>query len=298
MNGALGESGIWSRTVVLGGGTMALLLAVIKPGSTNHLSFLEGLAHWIAHIGIGVFCAVIAMRSLQSFTRQTSPLFLLLVSGSIGAWLFAPLALGLEQAFPSPPLDDDPGWLDRLEARSGVWAVLAEGLQVWPQFVLVWVVLNLPPVLAEFGSAQEAGTAPGGGAEKSTVKSLEPAPATDEGVTASPLLERLPPAIGRQLVSASSDLHYLNVHTTQGKAMIIGSLNALEQDLEDRGMRIHRGHWVALDQVRRVDRSGRGWICETSDGRKLPISRRRVSEVRERLGSGFVRQDAEFSESS
>lgn len=270
---------------------MALLLALIQPSSTDHLGFLQALFHWLIHIGLGLLCAVLAMRAVQALTRESSPLFLLIVSGSLGAWLFAPLAFGLEQGFPSPSPDLETGFLNRLESRGGTWAVLAEGLQLWPQFVLVWIVLNLPPVLAQFSGPGSQIRKPGG--ESNTVSDTHRSSSLEAGGPGnSSLLSRLPPAIGRELVSASSDLHYLNVHTTRGKAMIIGSLNALEEDLEDCGIRIHRGHWVALDQVRRVDRSAKGWVCETSDGRRLPISRRRVAEVRERLGSGFVRQGA------
>ncbi len=269
---------------------MALLLAVIRPGSTAHLGFVQGLAHWLLHITAGLICAILAMQIIQALTRKSSPVLLLLLSGSLGAWLFAPLAFGLEQWFPNSPPELDVGMLDRLEARGGALAVLAEGMQVWPQFLLVWIVLNLPPVLARFSAADKTPSAPDKTGSAPATTSDKPSKSTPESFD-SRLLDRLPPAIGRELVSASSDLHYLNVHTTQGKAMIIGSLNALEEDLPDGGIRIHRGHWVAVEQVRRVDRSGRGWICETSDGRKLPISRRRVGEVRERLGSGFVRQD-------
>lgn len=102
------------------------------------------------------------------------------------------------------------------------------------------------------------------------------------------LLDRLPLAIGRQLVSISSDLHYLQVVTRRGRATVLGSLAEVESELGYRGLRIHRSHWVALDAIRRLHRNAQGWRCELQDGRSLPVSRRRAAEIKERLGRDFV----------
>jgi DNA-binding LytR/AlgR family response regulator len=102
------------------------------------------------------------------------------------------------------------------------------------------------------------------------------------------LLDRLPLAIGRQLVSISADLHYLQVVTRRGRATVLGSLAEVESELGQRGLRIHRSHWVALDAIRRLHRNAQGWRCELQDGRSLPVSRRRAAEIKERLGRDFV----------
>lgn len=102
------------------------------------------------------------------------------------------------------------------------------------------------------------------------------------------LLDRLPLAIGRQLLSITSDLHYLQVVTRRGRATVLGSLAEVEAELGARGLRIHRSHWVALDAVRRLRRSAQGWRCELHDGRSLPVSRRRAAEIKQRLGTDFV----------
>lgn len=102
------------------------------------------------------------------------------------------------------------------------------------------------------------------------------------------LLDRLPLAIGRQLLSISSDLHYLQVVTRRGRATVLGSLAEAEAELGHRGLRIHRSHWVALDAIRRLHRNAQGWRCELHDGRWLPVSRRRAAEIKERLGRDFV----------
>jgi len=121
-----------------------------------------------------------------------------------------------------------------------------------------------------------------------------PQPAAAEAATdasSTPLLDRIPPAIGRQLVVVQSDLHYLLVRSTRGTATVLGSIAELESELGDRGLRVHRSFWVAVDQVRKVRRTARGWFCIMSDQSKVPISRRRIATVKERIGVDFVVND-------
>lgn len=101
-------------------------------------------------------------------------------------------------------------------------------------------------------------------------------------------LAALPPAIGRDLIAIHADLHYLQVRTSRGRAMVLASLSTAEKALGGRGLRVHRSHWVALAHVRRLAQTANGMTLELSDGSRIPVSRRRASEVRDRLGQGFV----------
>jgi DNA-binding LytR/AlgR family response regulator len=120
--------------------------------------------------------------------------------------------------------------------------------------------------------------------DRETVADLD----AGHGPDAPGILDRLPPAIGSDLVSASAELHYLEVVTTRGRATLLGRLSQLEIEMGAVGLRVHRSHWVSLAHVRRVYRSRHGWHCELRDGRRLPIARRRVSDVQDRLGRDFV----------
>lgn len=71
-----------------------------------------------------------------------------------------------------------------------------------------------------------------------------------------------------------------------------GRLSQLENEMGCVGLRIHRLHRVSLSHVRRVFRSQRGWLCELRDGRRLPIARRRVPDVQDRLPHDFVMNHA------
>ena len=108
----------------------------------------------------------------------------------------------------------------------------------------------------------------------------------DEPVAA--FFDRLPPAIGRDVVSVQSDLHYLHVRTLKGQATLLGALSELDGAMGEAGLRVHRSFWVARKHVKRVIRSAKGWYCEMRDGRRVPIARRRQVDVREFLGKDFV----------
>mgnify|MGYP000494987972 CR=1 FL=1 len=61
-----------------------------------------------------------------------------------------------------------------------------------------------------------------------------------------------------------------------------------EEEVEDEegsaGMRLHRSWWVHARHVRTVGRRGEAAICELSDGREVPISRRRKADAVARFG--------------
>ena len=50
------------------------------------------------------------------------------------------------------------------------------------------------------------------------------------------------------------------------------------------GMRVHRSWWVSARHVRAVRRQGDGAVCALSDGREVPVSRRRKADVLARFG--------------
>lgn len=255
----------------------------------------------------GVVAAVLVRRPawVQRPRWQTVAL-----SGGLGLLMFTPLSLGLEVVFP-PPVEPPDGWLDALEARGLGGRLLAELLQVGPAYLLTWYLINLT---APWPSARSAGLAVTGPAvvpvvlEPPTVPAL-PAPQVEQvaqvaqaaSVAASPAASGStdvpaaadalgwPRALGDEVLHVEADLHYLQVTTVLGRAMVLGSLAAVEAHFGDRGLRVHRSHWVALRAVRGVRRNGEGWVVDLSGGTTVPVSRRRVAQVRERLGVDFRR---------
>lgn len=310
----------WRQLVALTA-LLALLFAVLQPPPTAHLGFLAALLAWLLHIGIGMLCALAAtgalLRGLPPLRRR--PWLGLLSGGLLGGLVFAPLALGLEELFPKGPVQPADDWLDHWEAAGGGRALVAEYVSLLPSYLAAWLLVNAAPML-RIGQPQLGLQHSARAVQDAALQSVGPrlappespprlalpapshaaiadqaavAPSAADVANSKPsvsegLLDRLPLAVGRQLVSISADLHYLHVTTRRGRATVLGSLAEAESELGQCGLRIHRSHWVALEAVRRLRRTASGWRCELLDGRSLPVSRRRAAEAKQRLGTDFV----------
>lgn len=108
--------------------------------------------------------------------------------------------------------------------------------------------------------------------------------------------ERLPTQLGRDVIAVASELQYLRVWTTRGCALVLGSLAEVEAEGASHGLRVHRSWWVAFEHVISVRRTSSGAVCLMSDGRQVPVSRRRRAEVLARFGDGVQYRQAAGSE--
>jgi hypothetical protein len=98
--------------------------------------------------------------------------------------------------------------------------------------------------------------------------------------------ERLPAALGTDVIAVTSELQYLRAWTPRGCALILGALADVEAEAGEAGLRVHRSWWVATEHVVTVRRTASAAVCVMSDGRQVPVSRRRRSEVLARFGEG------------
>lgn len=88
-------------------------------------------------------------------------------------------------------------------------------------------------------------------------------------------------------VQAQGD--YARLHTAEASYLIRVPLNDLEQQWEDAGyLRIHRSYLVAMDQVQQV-RLTAGKASVLINGAELPVSRRHLPAVRDKLEANRVR---------
>lgn len=95
------------------------------------------------------------------------------------------------------------------------------------------------------------------------------------------LLDRLPLDKRGRLVSLSVSDHYVDVVTTQGREMLLMRLgDAIQEAAFTPGLQVHRSHWVALDQVSQVRRTGETALLITSTGDEIPVSRTYMGVVR------------------
>ena len=89
-----------------------------------------------------------------------------------------------------------------------------------------------------------------------------------------------------QVVHARADDNYTELHLTDGKRILISrTLKDVERELpDDRFLRIHQSHLVAIDKVVRYVR-GQGGYVVLSTGSEIPVSRARKDDLLRALGA-------------
>ncbi|KPP85962.1 MAG: transcriptional regulator, LytTR family [Rhodobacteraceae bacterium HLUCCO07] len=104
----------------------------------------------------------------------------------------------------------------------------------------------------------------------------------DQAGAPPPLLDRLPLDKRGMLVSISVQDHYVEVVTTRGSALVLMRLtDAIREAGEGAGIRVHRSHWVATDQVQAARREGERAILTMTGGREIPVSRTYLPAIRD-----------------
>lgn len=229
---------------------VGLLVGFAGPfGSADTLSLFPRLAYWLAMIGvtyaIGVFFAGIALAALRPL--QLGPVWRILVVSVLTSVPIFVAVIAINAAFLGVPLP--------LGAKLvGSWLSI--------------LVIALGVVVLHFLSAHR------------------PRPDASEGAARTeappPLLERLPADLRGPLVRLSMQDHYVEVETVRGKTLVLLRMSdAIKETAGTDGLQIHRSHWVARDQIARVDRSGGKISVETRTGARLPVSRGYLPALRE-----------------
>jgi len=90
-----------------------------------------------------------------------------------------------------------------------------------------------------------------------------------------PLFGRLPPHLGSEILCIKTEDHYLQVHTDRGQALILMRMADAERALADKGLRVHRGWWVARHAVSRTELSDGKLTLTLVNGLEVPVARDR-----------------------
>ncbi len=234
----------WPVFLAGSGVVLTLFLVFLRPEQTISLTTAERAVFWSLHVLIPLALLQVSQSLVSRYWVFPSlgswPQ--IAFGGLVGAIVFAPFALGMDAVF--GVVEDDP---------LGVGLLLDELLGVGPPLILVWLALNasrvlrLPPLDVQDGSV------------------AEPTPE---------FWDRVPVAIGRDLIALSAELHYTRVTTTRGDALILYPFGRAVEDLRHAsGMRVHRSHWVALIHVTDVERRGQGAQVFLTGGMSVPVSR-------------------------
>jgi hypothetical protein len=102
------------------------------------------------------------------------------------------------------------------------------------------------------------------------------------GQSDNPFLSRISTDMGTKLIRLTMRDHYVEVHTCQGMQLIHERFsNAVAALSEFNGYQVHRSHWVNLDEVCGVIKSGGKLAFKMTDGFNVPISRGKIAELKQ-----------------
>jgi hypothetical protein len=217
------------------------------------------------------------------------PLWLLVVmSGFCGAAVLTPLywligeglmqqVLGFAETFDTnDPINE--------QQRFGWAALVDEWLEISGPVIAAWGLISWPrlqglvPPLVQRASGS-VNTPPESEPESQALNGTEVAAERTWRAA-------LPWELGDDVIAVKSELQYLRVWTSRGSVLVLGSLQEVENAEGRAGMRVHRSWWVHARHVRAVRRRGEAAVCELSDGREVPVSRRRKADAVARFGDG------------
>ncbi|MEP3050605.1 MAG: LytTR family DNA-binding domain-containing protein [Erythrobacter sp.] len=105
---------------------------------------------------------------------------------------------------------------------------------------------------------------------------------TSSPVSETPLLERLPAALGSDIVALEMEDHYVRVHTALGSELVLMRLRDAMKELGPlEGRQVHRSWWVARAAVEDAVRDGRNVRLKLARDIEAPVSRANVSQLRD-----------------
>ena len=271
----------------LGGTGLALWVFVmaLMPDPGFMAPWLWMALFWALQIGVGL---TILQTILYLMSRVDSkgrmPLWsLVAMSGLCGSVVLAPIywliGEGLMQQFMGFAETIDTDELRSVERTLGWAALVEEWLEISGPVIAGWALISwprlqglLPPLVQKTNRSVDEPLV----ALSQELKVIE--------VSVRSWREALPKELGDDVMAVKSELQYLRVWTTRGAALVLGSLQEVEDEEGSAGMRVHRSWWVHARHVRTVRRRGEAAICELSDGREVPISRRRKADAVARFG--------------
>ena len=253
--------------------------------------------HWISlfwamqiAVGLTVLQTTLYLLSRADPHGRMPMWSLVAVSGFCGAAVLTPIYWMIGEGLMQQVL----GFAETLDADELIsvqqtfgWAVLVdEWLDISGPVIAAWALISWPRLQ---GLLPPLVQSPKKSVDEPLAAQSQVSSVVEE--SAQHWRKALPTELGNDVMAVKSELQYLRVWTTRGSALILGSLQEVEDAEGSVGMRVHRSWWVDARHVRTVRRSGEAAICELSDGRELPVSRRRKADAVARFGDRVHYED-------
>ena len=250
---------------------LIVVFAWMEPAGAAGIGFGKGLVFWTIQISILIPLLITVQHLTSHYVTLNSPQapwIQTALSGVIAALLFVPIAYFLDTLFAIPEDDPSMGILRGLLDEAG-------GVVV--PVTVTWLALNAPWILQLDFSKRQA---------ESPTHAPEPQKARSLSIADRPtrFLQELESRASGDLVSISSELHYVRVVTTETEVMFLYNLkDAIDELPLNAGVQIHRSHWVSKGHVKGLTKRGGNAECTLSNDKRLPVSRRKYSEVKNLL---------------
>lgn len=234
---------------------LGLLFASIAPESGSN--WLIQTVQWQVQTVVPMLICILVHIQLSLFRRLKSlnPWLKLFISGVIAAGAFSPIGL-LSDVYLA----------NEIIERSILMDCIDEFLAVALPITVCWIAINAPFQLGfQFTKSPIS--------ESNEVKSIE-----------ADFLTMIPEGKKGDLIYLKSELHYLLVVTSKGETLILYSLkNAISDLPKTSGMQIHRSYWANTTMASELEKTGREGKLLMNNGDTLPVSRRYLQALQEKL---------------
>ena len=253
-------SGALLRTLLVTALVCSVFAIILEPADTSALPILVAFGLWFTHFLFAAGCFVGGVWGLQKLGCPEP--FTVFVSALFSLPVFAAISLVLDYGFGSPD--------EELAATGSLLrAFPSEIVAVTP--IVLAVSLALTFILGR-GSKPEA-----------EVRPSTPNPSLQS------LIPSVPHTLGDDIVRLHAQDHYVEVATTRGRALLTEQFGDCVERLKDlNGIQCHRSHWICLDHLESLSRTGSAYSCVLSNGDTVPVSRRRYTELRAKIGGSVA----------
>lgn len=272
----------WPVFLAISGLFLALVFAFLNPVATQQLSLGARIGFWLFQVmSLLLFMqtALLVLQRVGTFFRWPKILQFVL-SGLLGSTIFVPISLLLDLFL---GLDESPSSLAEF------WhPLLLEELSfISPPAVIAWSGLNA--IRSWRGDSSIRNDSEQRESEFSHDRNLPVAsdqelPSGQEipSIKTPAFFDLIPRYLGKDVVAAAAELHYLRVYTKLGQALILYPFGRAVEELNESnilGLKVHRSHWVARRHIIEIKRSRSRLMVITSIGLIVPVSRRKAAEV-------------------